>query len=86
MVRRVTARVSLFEKTSLRQCIRPLVESFAPGQDEFRCVSVLTSRTVVEDHLPYPSDFRPRPIVATAIVAAIGMAHLRIYVFVSLHK
>jgi hypothetical protein len=50
MVRRVTARASLVEKTSLRQCIRPLVESCAPGQDEFRCVSVLTSRTVVEDH------------------------------------
>lgn len=50
MVRRVTARASLVEKRSLRQCIRPLVESCAPGQDEFRCVSVLTSRTVLEDH------------------------------------
>ena len=43
MVRRATARLSLVE-TSLRQCIRPLMEPRAPGQDEFRCVSVLTSR------------------------------------------
>jgi hypothetical protein len=50
MVRRVAARISLGEKTSLRQCIRPLVEPRAPGQDEFRCVSILTSRPVVEDH------------------------------------
>src|ERR1700760_364401 len=48
MVRRATARISSSEKTSLRQCIRPLVEPRAPGQDEFRCVSVLTSRTVVQ--------------------------------------
>jgi len=50
MVRRVTARISSFEKTSLRQCIRPLMEPRAPGQDEFRCASVLTSRSVVMDH------------------------------------
>jgi hypothetical protein len=50
MVRRMTARLSLVGKTSLRQCIRPLMEPRAPGQDEFRCVSVLTSRSVVEDH------------------------------------
>jgi uncharacterized membrane protein len=53
MVRRVTARFSLDEKTSLRQCIRPLMEPRAPGQDEFRCASVLTSRSVVEDHYRY---------------------------------
>ncbi len=47
MVRRVTARITSVEKTSLRQCIRPLMEPRAPGQDEFRCVSVLTSRSVV---------------------------------------
>jgi hypothetical protein len=50
MVRRVTARISLVEKISLRQCIRPLMEPRAPGQDEFRCVSVPASRSVVEDH------------------------------------
>lgn len=53
MVRRATARISLVEKTSLRQCIRPLMEPRAPGQDEFRCVSVLTSRSVVYDHYRY---------------------------------
>jgi hypothetical protein len=30
-----------------------LMETRAPGQDEFRCVSVLTSRSVVEDHYRY---------------------------------
>jgi len=52
-VRRVTARFSSGEKTSLRQCIRPFVAPRAPGQDEFCCVSVLTSRSVVEDHYRY---------------------------------
>jgi len=36
MVRRATARVSLGEKTSLRKCIRPLVEMSSPGHDELR--------------------------------------------------
>ena len=35
-------KVEFGRETSLRQCIRPFVESRAPGQDEFRCVSVLT--------------------------------------------
>ena len=44
-------RGSLGEKRSLRQCIRPFDgHGGAPGQDEFRCVSVLTSRSVVGDH------------------------------------
>src|ERR1700743_3226459 len=60
MVRRVTARISLVEKTSLRQCIRPLVEPRAPGQDEFRCASVLTSRSVVED--PYREQASDAPL------------------------
>jgi hypothetical protein len=29
------------------------MEPRAPGQDEFRCASVLTSRSVVEDHYRY---------------------------------
>jgi len=60
MVRRVTARISSSEKTSLRQCIRPLMESRAPGQDEFRFVSVLTSRSVVED--PYQEQVSDTPL------------------------
>jgi len=60
MVRRVTARISLVEKTSLRQCIRPLVEPRAPGQDEFRYASVLTSRSVVED--PYREQVSDAPL------------------------
>jgi len=59
MVRRMTARLSLVGKTSLRQCIRPLMEPRAPGQDEFRCVSVLTSRSVVED--PYQEQVSDTP-------------------------
>jgi hypothetical protein len=46
-------KVEFARETSLRQCIRPLMEPRAPGQDEFRCVSVLTSRSVVEDHHRY---------------------------------
>ena len=46
-------KVKFGRETSLRQCIRPLMEPRAPGQDEFRCVSVLTSRSVVEDHYRY---------------------------------
>jgi hypothetical protein len=53
MVRRRTAREVLGEKTSLRQCIRPLGGDISPGHDEFRCVPVLTSRSVVGDHYRY---------------------------------
>jgi hypothetical protein len=41
---------ALSEKTSLRQCIRPLGGDISPGHDEFRCVPVLISRSVVVDH------------------------------------
>ena len=37
----------------LRQCIRPLMQPRAPGQDELRCMSVLTSPSVAEDHYRY---------------------------------
>jgi hypothetical protein len=47
-------------ETGLRQCIRPLMESRAPGQDELRCVSVLTSRSVVED--PYQEQGSDTPL------------------------
>jgi hypothetical protein len=59
MVRRVTARASSVEKTSLRQCIRPLMEPRTPGQDEFRCVSVITRWSVVED--PYQEQVSETP-------------------------
>jgi len=37
MVRRTTAREKLWnEKTSLRKCMRPLVEIVSPGHDELR--------------------------------------------------
>jgi hypothetical protein len=47
------------EKTSLRQCIRPLGGDISPGHDEFRCVPVLTSRSVVEDHYRYQVEGTP---------------------------
>jgi hypothetical protein len=38
------------QKASLRQCIRPLGGDISPGHDEFRCVPVLASRSVVVGH------------------------------------
>jgi hypothetical protein len=40
------------EETSLRKCIRPLMEISSPGHNELR-VSVLICRSVVEDHSRY---------------------------------
>lgn len=53
MVRCATVRVGSGEKASLRQRIRPLMEPRASGQDEFRCASVLRSRSVIEGHYLY---------------------------------
>jgi len=60
MVRRATARISLGERQVCGNVFGLLMEPRAPGQDEFRCVSILTSRTVVEDH--YQDQVRDTPL------------------------
>jgi hypothetical protein len=61
-------------ETSLRQCIRPLLEPRAPGQDEFRCVSILTSRSVVMDHY---QDQVFRHAVVTVLSSLLFLCRLR---------
>jgi hypothetical protein len=48
MVHRMTAGINLVERQVCGNVFGLLMEPRAPGQDEFRCVSVLTSRAVVE--------------------------------------
>src|SRR5215467_15625774 len=60
MVRRRTARgLKLSEATSLRKCIRPLVENRSPGLDDDPRVSVLINLSVTWDALS-PAGFPTR--------------------------
>jgi hypothetical protein len=57
------------EKTSLRKCIRPLVEHCAPGQDELRAyLSLLVGRR----HQPIrPAGFQARRCDCSFILAVL---------------
>ena len=60
MVRRRTAREKLWARRQVCGNVFGLwVENVSPGHDEFRCVPVLISRSVVEDHSRYQVEGTP---------------------------